>query len=145
VVLRGDQIVAAACVFPLTQRQGLSASIGMRHRAAMGLTEDTDAVVVAISEETGEISVGHRGHLVQGLDPDGLRAFLATTLMSVTRRGNWLVNLARRVLSTIVVRETPSDAEPDLGTPPESFKGPTPDGEAEKRREQPEQHGEARR
>ena len=71
VVLRGDQIVSAACVFPLTQRKGLSASTGMRHRAAMGLTEDTDAVVVVVSEETGEISVAHRGHLVQGLDAEG--------------------------------------------------------------------------
>jgi len=105
VVLRGDQIVAAACVFPLTQRKGLSASTGMRHRAAMGLTEDTDAVVVVVSEETGEISVAHRGHLVQGLDADGLRAFLVTTLTSVTRRTNWLADLARRVFGSLLTRE----------------------------------------
>ena len=145
VVLRGDQIVSAACVFPLTQRQGLSASIGMRHRAAMGLTEDTDAVVVAVSEETGEISVAHRGHLVQGLDSDGLRAFLATTLTSVPRRSNWLVNLSRRVLGSMVLRETPGEAEDELGAANESFEGPAPDGETEQRREQPEQQGEARR
>ena len=145
VVLRGDQIVSAACVFPLTQRQGLSASIGMRHRAAMGLTEDTDAVVVAVSEETGEISVAHRGHLVQGLDSDGLRAFLATTLTSATRRGNWLVNLSRRILGSIVLREVPDETEPELGAANESFEGPAPDEETEKRREQPDQHGEARR
>src|SRR5579859_4026839 len=105
VVLRGDQIVAAACVFPLTQRKGLSASTGMRHRAAMGLTEETDAVVVVVSEETGEISVAHRGHLVQGLDADGLRAFLVTTLTSVTRRTNWLADLARRVFGSLLTRE----------------------------------------
>lgn len=144
VVLRGDQIVSAACVFPLTQRQGLSASIGMRHRAAMGLTEDTDAVVVAVSEETGEISVAHRGHLVQGLDPDGLRAFLATTLTSVTRRSNWLVNLSRRVLGSMVLRETPGEADQGLGAADEAFDGQTTNQETEERREQPEQHGEAR-
>jgi diadenylate cyclase len=115
VVLRGDQIVAAACVFPLTQRKGLSASTGMRHRAAMGLTEDTDAVVVVVSEETGEISVAHRGHLVQGLDADGLSAFLATTLTTVTRRGNWLADLARRVFGNLLVREIPSSKEEGSG------------------------------
>ncbi len=115
VVLRGDQIVAAACVFPLTQRQGLSASTGMRHRAAMGLTEDSDAVVVVVSEETGEISVAHRGHLVQGLDSDGLRAFLTTTLTSVGRRTNWLANLVPRFFGTLILRESTTGAGEHLG------------------------------
>jgi len=105
VVLRGDEIVAAACVFPLTQRKGLSASTGMRHRAAMGLTEETDAVVVVVSEETGEISVAHRGHLVQGLDVDGLSVFLTTTLAPVARRSNWLVGLTRRLFGSSMLRE----------------------------------------
>jgi diadenylate cyclase len=107
VVLRGDQIVAAACVFPLTQRKGLSASTGMRHRAAMGLTEDSDAVVVVVSEETGEISVAHRGHLVQGLDADGVRAFLTRTLSGAARRTNWLADLARRI-GSLLAREPAS-------------------------------------
>ncbi len=144
VVLRGDQIVSAACVFPLTQRQGLSASIGMRHRAAMGLTEDTDAVVVAVSEETGEISVAHRGHLVQGLDPDGLRAFLGTTLTPVVRRGTWLANLARRILGSMVLREAPGEAEQGLGAANEPFDEQAPGEETEKQPEQPERQGEAR-
>jgi diadenylate cyclase len=114
VVLRGDQIVAAACVFPLTQRKGLSASTGMRHRAAMGLTEDTDAVVVVVSEETGEISVAHRGHLVQGLDADRLRAFLTTTLTGVTRRTNWLADLTRRI-GSLLAREPASKEQADAG------------------------------
>ena len=111
VVLRGDQIVAAACVFPLTQRQGLSASTGMRHRAAMGLTEDSDAVVVVVSEETGEISVAHRGHLVQGLDADGLRSFLSTTLTSAGRRPNWLATVVPRVFGGLIVRESSNESE----------------------------------
>jgi diadenylate cyclase len=120
VVLRGDQIVSAACVFPLTQRKGLSASTGMRHRAAMGLTEETDAVVVVVSEETGEISVAHRGHLVQGLDPDRLSAFLTTTLTTVTRRGNWLTDVLRRLFGNLLMRETSPKTEGD-GTTTEGF------------------------
>jgi diadenylate cyclase len=112
VVLRGDQIVAAACVFPLTQRKGLSASTGMRHRAAMGLTEDSDAVVVVVSEETGEISVAHRGHLVQGLDADSLRAFLTTTLSGGARRANWLADLARRI-GSLLARDQGSKEQGD--------------------------------
>ena len=145
VVIRGDQIVSAACVFPLTQRQSLSASTGMRHRAAMGLTEDSDAVVVVVSEETGEISVAHRGHLVQGLDPDGLRAFLATTLISVTRRGNWLTDLARRVFGTLIMREAPDEADEDPALADEPAGAHAPDEEPEAPRERQEQQGEARR
>jgi hypothetical protein len=144
-VLRGDQIVSAACVFPLSQRQGLSASIGMRHRAAMGLTEDSDAVVVVVSEETGEISVAHRGHLVQGLDPDGLRAFLATTLVSVTRRSNWLTDFPRRVFGTLIMREAPGEADEDRALADEPAGAHAPDEEPEAPRERQEQQGEARR
>ncbi len=104
VILRGDRVVAASCIFPLTQRAGLSTNIGMRHRAAIGLTEETDAVVVAVSEETGEISVAHRGHLVQGLDADGLRAFLTTTL-APGAPANWLMELLRRFIGTLIPRE----------------------------------------
>ena len=56
VVIRGDRIAYAACIFPLTQRSDLQKSLGTRHRAAIGLTEETDAVVVVVSEETGAIS-----------------------------------------------------------------------------------------
>ena len=122
VVLRGDQIVSAACVFPLTQRKGLSASTGMRHRAAMGLTEDTDAVVVVVSEETGEISVAHRGHLVQGLDAGGLSAFLTTTLTTGARRGSWLTDLVRRGFSNLVMREAASKEEAN-SAPTDGFAG----------------------
>lgn len=138
VVLRGDQIVSAACVFPLTQRKGLSASTGMRHRAAMGLTEDTDAVVVVVSEETGEISVAHRGHLVQGLDADGLSAFLTTTLTTVTRRGNWLTDLVRRVFGNLLMREA-APKEEGSGAATEGFEDQaTGDGtqRTEQRREE---------
>ena len=63
VLIRGDRIARAACIFPLTQRQDLSKSLGTRHRAAIGLSEETDAVVVIVSEETGAISYAYRGNL----------------------------------------------------------------------------------
>src|SRR5256885_3848343 len=67
VIIKGDRIAYAACIFPLTQRQDLSKSLGTRHRAAIGLTEETDAVVVAGLEENGAISHAYKGHLVRGV------------------------------------------------------------------------------
>jgi diadenylate cyclase len=84
VIIKGDRIAYAACIFPLTQRQDLSTSLGTRHRAAIGLTEETDAVVVAVSEETGAISHAYKGHLVRGVTAEKLRAFLTSVLVSRT-------------------------------------------------------------
>jgi len=66
--------------FPLTQRQDLNKSLGTRHRAAIGLTEETDAVVVAVSEETGLISYAFKGQLTRGSAGE-LRAFLTSVLV----------------------------------------------------------------
>lgn len=63
VVLRGDRIVAARCIFPLTERRELASEIGTRHRAAIGLSEETDAVVVVVSEETGRVGIALQGEL----------------------------------------------------------------------------------
>src|SRR5438093_1787042 len=81
VVIKGDRIALAACIFPLTQRQNLNKSLGTRHRAAIGLSEETDAVVVVVSEETGAISHAYKGQLVRGLSLEHLRAFLTTVLV----------------------------------------------------------------
>src|SRR6185295_4284147 len=81
VIIKGDRIAHAACIFPLTQRQDLNKSLGTRHRAAIGLTEETDAVVVAISEETGSISYAYKGQLVRGITLEELRAFLTSVLI----------------------------------------------------------------
>lgn len=81
VIIRGDRIAFAACIFPLTQRQDLSKSLGTRHRAAIGLTEETDAVVVVVSEETGLISHAHKGQFVRGVSHEELRAFLTSVLV----------------------------------------------------------------
>ena len=77
VLIRGDQIVAAGCVLPLTQFPVADKSLGTRHRAALGLSEETDAIVVVVSEETSSISVAIRGKLQRGLNPGELREILA--------------------------------------------------------------------
>ncbi len=89
VILKGDRILKAACIFPLTQRVDLHKSLGTRHRAAIGLTEDTDAVVVIVSEETGQISYAHRGQLVRGVSVEELRSFLTQVLVRRTEPRNW--------------------------------------------------------
>src|SRR3954467_1377916 len=93
VILKGDRIAFAACIFPLTQRQDLSKSLGTRHRAAIGLTEETDAVVVAVSEETGMISYAYKGELVRGLSAEELRAFVSSVLLQPGKSRNWLERL----------------------------------------------------
>lgn len=86
VILIGDKIAFAACIFPLTQRQDLAKSLGTRHRAAIGLTEETDAVVVVVSEETGGISYAYKGHLVRNVTAEELRAFLTSVFVRRSKR-----------------------------------------------------------
>ncbi len=86
VILSGDRIAFAACIFPLTQRQDLNKSLGTRHRAAIGLTEETDAVVVVVSEETGAISYAYKGHLVRNITAEELRAFLTSVFVRRPKR-----------------------------------------------------------
>lgn len=76
VVVRGDQILAAACVLPLTSRTLSDSSLGTRHRAATGITEQNDALAIVVSEETGIISVARNGRLVRHLDGQQLRRVL---------------------------------------------------------------------
>jgi diadenylate cyclase len=69
VIIKGDQILSAACVLPLSSNPNVSLSLGTRHRAAIGMTEDTDAMVLVVSEEDGTISIAHRGELRRALEP----------------------------------------------------------------------------
>ncbi|MBL7155518.1 MAG: TIGR00159 family protein [Candidatus Omnitrophica bacterium] len=68
VIVQGSIISAAGCLFPLTQNPHVSSSLGTRHRAGMGLSEETDAVVVVVSEETGDVSLSVNGKLTRHLD-----------------------------------------------------------------------------
>ena len=81
VIIKGDRIAYAACIFPLTQRQDLNKSLGTRHRAAIGLSEETDAAIVVVSEETGMISYAYKGQLVRGVTLEELRSFLTSVLL----------------------------------------------------------------
>jgi diadenylate cyclase len=76
VVVRGDRVVAAGCILPLTDRDLMDSQLGTRHRAAVGISEQSDALVVVVSEETGKISVARNGRIVK-LDTNRLRAVLS--------------------------------------------------------------------
>jgi len=78
VLIRGDTIIGAGCILPLTQFPVEDKSLGTRHRAAVGLSEETDAVVVVVSEETSAISVARRGALERGIALPRLREILAS-------------------------------------------------------------------
>jgi diadenylate cyclase len=81
VIIQEDRIAAAACFLPLTVRPGLDRDLGTRHRAAIGLTEESDAIAVVISEERGEISLAVRGAIYRRLTPDDLRVRLRAAML----------------------------------------------------------------
>src|SRR5215203_3796506 len=93
VIIKGDRIAKAACIFPLTQRQDLNKTLGTRHRAAIGLSEETDAAVVVVSEESGTISYAYKGELVRGLTVEELRAFLSSVLVQPGKQRSWIDRL----------------------------------------------------
>lgn len=75
-VIRGKRLIAAGCLLPLTENRSLSTELGTRHRAAIGLSEQCDALIVVVSEETGTVSVAENGHIMRHLDMDRLKAVL---------------------------------------------------------------------
>lgn len=81
VIVQHDRVAAAACFLPLTVNPKLGKELGSRHRAAIGLTEENDAVAVVISEETGIVSVVVDGRIERGLDVDALRARLRSLVL----------------------------------------------------------------
>lgn len=83
IVISGDRIVAAGCFLPLTQRVDLDSSLGTRHRAAMGMAERSDAIVIVVSEETGVISVAYDFSLERNLKPSDLKKFLQEHVLKI--------------------------------------------------------------
>ncbi|EDY19346.1 protein of unknown function DUF147 [Chthoniobacter flavus Ellin428] len=77
IIIRNDRIISAACIFPITQRADLDRALGLRHRAALGLTEESDAIVIVVSEETGIVSICHRGLIERSFDPESFDHRLA--------------------------------------------------------------------
>lgn len=72
IIIEDGRIVAAGCLFPLTQNPKISKTLGTRHRAAVGLTDETDALVIVVSEETGLVSLAREGKLISDIDKDSL-------------------------------------------------------------------------
>jgi diadenylate cyclase len=116
VIIQKDRIAAAACFLPLTTNPALSLKLGTRHRAAIGITEETDCLALVVSEETGRISVAAFGELAQGL-----------TLTEVEERINRHFGVERPTLSPI--DEFPADV-PLAPEPPAVETHPTPGGPA---------------
>ena len=81
VVFRDGKVFAAGCLFPLSQNLKISKELGTRHRAALGLSEVSDAVVIVVSEETGTISLAQDGHLIRSLTVKGLKSRLESQLI----------------------------------------------------------------
>ena len=80
VIIRGKRIVAASCLLPLTENRNLSQDLGTRHRAGIGVSEQSDAVVIIVSEETGTVSIARNGELMRYLHADDVREILRSAL-----------------------------------------------------------------
>lgn len=81
VIIRENRVMAAGCLLPLTRDHSLSSELGTRHRAAIGMSEQADCVVVVVSEETGIVSYTYGGHIYRGQDAENLRNILRNYLM----------------------------------------------------------------
>lgn len=115
VIIKGNRILQAACIYPLTRRQDLSKSMGTRHRAAIGLSEESDAIVVVVSEETGSISYAYKGELVRGVTLEELRAFLSSVLVRTTKpRGFkvWLRSWRSKKAKAPAAAQAKTESEP---------------------------------
>ena len=85
-ILRGNQLLGAGCILPLSANPTLEKSLGTRHRAGIGLTEETDAIVIIVSEETRQISIAEDGRLTRNLQMGELKSHLAGLLRIVPKK-----------------------------------------------------------
>ena len=85
IVIRRDRIIAAACLFPLSDNPSFSKIIGTRHRAALGLTEQTDAIVVMVSEESGEVSIASDGRFIPVINRDRFTNILKNLIVGAQK------------------------------------------------------------
>jgi diadenylate cyclase len=88
VILSGDRIVAAGCIFPLTQRDDLDRTIGLRHRAGLGLSEESDTIALVVSEESGQVSICHSGSIERNLNVERFRKRLSQLLIREENHAN---------------------------------------------------------
>jgi diadenylate cyclase len=103
VIIRHGRIVAAGCLLPLAQESNISKSLGTRHRAAIGLSEETDAVCVVVSEETGAVSISMNGKLMHNLPEETLIKLLKEMFYHSSRlKRNKLLKILSRLSPTVV-------------------------------------------
>lgn len=121
VLIKGDRITHAACIFPLTQRQDLNKSLGTRHRAAIGLSEETDAAIIVVSEENGAISYAYKGQLIRNVSIEELRAFLQSLLLRPGQTRTLVAWLRSRTTDrpkpgpVVITKDEPRPAPPPAG------------------------------
>ena len=96
VIVRRGRLAAAGCQFPLAESEEVDASLGSRHRAALGLAQDSDAAILVVSEETGRVSLACEGHLYLGLDEERLRSMLVGLLTTRAHRRRAAAKSAHR-------------------------------------------------
>jgi|TARA_B100000959_G_scaffold105978_1_gene111812 diadenylate cyclase len=109
IIINEDRILSAACIFPLTRRQDISKTIGTRHRAAIGMSEESDSLVIAVSEETGAISTAFKGQLVQGISLKKLRGTLNTVFVTPIRNRSfkgWIKSLKPKLSGAGLLTKT---------------------------------------
>ncbi len=88
-IVRAERVVAAGCLLPLTESGVSAGHLGTRHRAALGISERTDALCVVVSEETGQISIANNGRMVRNLDEEKVRKVLQVIYRPATPRPHW--------------------------------------------------------
>ena len=96
VIIRGKRIVAASCLLPLTDARNLSQELGTRHRSALGISEQSDAIVLVVSEETGTISLAKNGELLRYLQADDVKELLRAGIMTQLKPKAGLLEQLRR-------------------------------------------------
>lgn len=101
-IIRDGKVFAAGCILPLTQREDLSLQLGTRHRAAIGMTENSDAVVLVVSEETGTISIALNGQITRNYNPITAGAELRRLLLDDTQKDTATVKtVIKRILPKV--------------------------------------------
>lgn len=97
VIIKDNKIEAASCILPLTDKESLDRIFGTRHRAAIGVTEATDAVVLVVSEETGSISLATNGKIVRDITPEQAQKELRRRLIKPKRSTKFFKDIKRKI------------------------------------------------
>ncbi len=97
VVIRDQRVHAAGCLLPLATKNNITKELGTRHRAAIGASEASDALVIVVSEETGTISLAHKGHMHRGYDAVRLKAKLDSLLIQDRTKKKPIINIKKNI------------------------------------------------